>query len=99
MVNITNVLAFGILRVTNEGIRSFHVLYPCLLGVCGSVHPPLSAGGVEPPTKFSKRWGGLTGTQLLERGCWERGGDFFQGGLQFSHTKKNSGIFNDKKSL
>ena len=23
---------------------------------------------------------GLTGPQLLEQGCWERGGDFFQGG-------------------
>ena len=42
-----------------------------------SVHPPLSAGGgVEPPTKFSKR-GDVTGPQLLEVGCWERGGDFF----------------------
>ena len=39
-----------------------------------SVHPPLSDGGrVEPPTKFSKR-GGLTGPQLLEGVCWERGG-------------------------
>ena len=24
--------------------------------------------------------GGLTGPQLLEGGCWKRGGDFFQGG-------------------
>ena len=45
-----------------------------------SVHPlPLSAGAggggvVEPPTKFSKRGGGLTGPQLLEGGYWERGG-------------------------
>ena len=68
MVNITNVLAFGILRVTNEGIRSFHVLYPCLLGLCGSVHPPLSAGGVEPPTKFSKRWGGLDRNSTFREG-------------------------------
>ena len=46
-------------------------------------------GGVEPPTKFSKRGGGLTAPQLLEEGCWERGSDFFQrgGGLQFSHKK------------
>ena len=53
--------------------------------------PPLSAGGggegVEPPTKFSKREG-LTGTQLLEEGCWERGGNFFQGGCNF-HIKIN----------
>ena len=61
---------------------------------------PLSAGGgIEPPTKFSKR-GSLTGPQLLERGCWERGGDFFQEGLQFSDKNKlKSEIFNDKKSL
>ena len=38
---------------------------------------------VEPPTKR----GGLTGPQLLEGSCWKRGGDFFQGGLQFSHKK------------
>ena len=39
-----------------------------------SVHPTplLSAGGIEPPTKFKKR-GGLTGSQLLEGSCWERG--------------------------
>ena len=43
---------------------------------------PLSAGGrggVEPPTKFSKR-GGFTGPQLLEGYCWERGDEFFQVG-------------------
>ena len=52
--------------------------------------PPLCAGRgrVEPLTKFSKR-GGLTGPQLLERGCWERGGDFFQGeGVKFLHKNK-----------
>ena len=44
-------------------------------------------GGVEPLTKFSKR-GGLAGPQLLEGGCWERGGYFFQGGgLQLSYKK------------
>ena len=33
--------------------------------------PNLSAGGggVEPPTKFSKKGGGLTGSQFLEGGC------------------------------
>ena len=37
---------------------------------------PLFAGwgGVESPTKFSKRGGGLTGPRFLEGGCWERGG-------------------------
>ena len=39
-------------------------------------------GGVEPPTKFSKT-GGLTGFQFVEGDCWEKGGDLFQGGLQF----------------
>ena len=45
--------------------------------------------------------GGLDRPQLLE-GCWERAGDLFQGGeggLQFSHKKIKSEIFNDKKSL
>ena len=37
--------------------------------------PPFSSGeGVEPPTKFSKRGGGLTGPQLLERHDSFRGG-------------------------
>ena len=46
-----------------------------------SVHP-LSVeggggggGGVAPPTKFSKS-GDFAGPQLLEGGCWEKGGDF-----------------------
>ena len=55
-----------------------------------TVHPPLSfllRGKVAPPTKFSKM-GGLTGSQFLERDCWERGGDFFQGNwLQFLHKE------------
>ena len=54
---------------------------------------------VEPTSKFSKR-GGLTGSQFLEWGCWERGGDFFQGGSSFYlKNKLKSTIFNDKKSL
>ena len=59
-----------------------------------SVHPPLSAGVVEPLTNFSKRGrggGGLAGSQFLERGggvAGKEGGDFFQGvGLQFLHKK------------
>ena len=53
-----------------------------------SVHPLflLEGGGVEPPTKFSRR-GYFTGAQLLEVVCWERGGDFFQGGCNLH--KKN----------
>ena len=42
--------------------------------------------------------GGLTGPQFLEGGCWERGGDFFQGGCNFYiKDKLKSEIFNDKK--
>ena len=60
---------------------------------CGSnivwTAPHLLVGGtVEYPTKFSKR-GGLTGPQILEWGCWERGVDFFQGrGCNFHKKKK-----------
>ena len=46
------------------------------------MHLPRSAGegrGIEPPTKVSKSGGGLTGPQLLEVNCWEKGGDFFRG--------------------
>ena len=35
--------------------------------------PPLSAGGLSLQPNFRKR-GGLTGPQLLEGVCWERGG-------------------------
>ena len=51
-----------------------------------SVHPPLFDGeGIEPLTKFSKRGGGLmTGPQLSEEVCWERRGNFIQGGAVFT---------------
>ena len=56
------------------------------LGVILCTPPPLSAGWIEPPTKFSKGGGGgLAGSKLLEGVA---GNDFFQGGgggLQFSH--------------
>ena len=40
----------------------------------------------------------LTGPQLLEEGCWERWGDFFRVGVQFSHNNKlKSEIFNAKR--
>ena len=56
-----------------------------------SVHlPPFlqgGGGGVEPPTKFSKREG-LTGS-VFRGGCLERGGDFFfWGGGGAVFTKK-----------
>ena len=45
----------------------------CINIVCT---PLLSAGGggVEPPTKFSKR-GRLDRISILRGGCWERGGE------------------------
>ena len=65
------------------------------------MHLPRSAGegdGIEPSTKFCKS-GGLTGPQLLEVNCWEKGGDFFQGeGCNFHiKNKLKSEIFNVKK--
>ena len=39
----------------------------------------------------------MTGPQLFEGGCWERGGDFFQGGCNCHiKNKLKSEIFNDK---
>ena len=52
---------------------------PFLLGV--------EEGGVEPPTKFLKRGGGLGRISILRGGCWVKRGDFFQGVLQFFHKK------------
>ena len=52
-----------------------------------SVHlPPLSAGGVELPTKFSKR-GGLTKSQLWEGVAGKEGGGG-HGGLQYYKQTK-----------
>ena len=66
-------------------------------------HSFLLGGGVEPPTKFSKRvrgGGGLDRTSTFRGGLLgKRGGDFFQGSCNF-HTKKlKSEIFNDKKKF
>ena len=61
-------------------VKIYHIIielvYTAQVSNIHSVHPlPFSrGGGVEPPTKFSKRGGGLTGPQILEGGCWERGG-------------------------
>ena len=55
-------------------------------------------GGVELPTKFSKR-GGLVEPQLLERVAGKDGMTFVRGQCNFlTHTKKKSEIFNNKKS-
>ena len=72
-----------------------------------SLHPPPPfcwgkgwwEGGFEPASKFSKRGGDLTGSQFLEGGCCERGGDLFQGGCSFYIKNKLieiSEIFNEK---
>ena len=69
------------------------------------MHPlPISAGGkgVEHPTKFSKKGGGvggLTGSQFLESGLWERGVTFSVGCSFYIKSKLKSEIFNNKKSL
>ena len=55
-------------------------------------------GGIELPTKFSKKWG-LVGPELLERVGGKEGITFFTGAMQFSHKKLKSEIFNNKKSL
>ena len=61
--------------------------------------PPPFCRGVEPPTKFSERWG-LTGPQLLEGVTRKEGATFFRGGCDFHiKNKLKSEIFNDKKSL
>ena len=42
--------------------------------------------------------GGPDRISILEEGCWERGGDFFQGGCSFYlKNKLQPEIFNDKK--
>ena len=52
-------------------------------------------GEVEPPTNFSKR-GHLTGSQFLERGCWETGGSGW-GCSFYIKNKLKSQVFSDKK--
>ena len=67
------------------------------------MHPCLSAVEVEPPTKFSKRGGGLDRTFIFRRGVGEKeGGDLFEGGVVcncnfYIKNKLKSEIFNDKK--
>ena len=68
---------------------------------CIYIVPPAKkgGGGLNLLPDFQKG-GGLTGPQFLEGGCWERGGDFFQGGCNFlTKDKLKSEIFNDKNSL
>ena len=49
---------------------------------------PFSTRGLSPHNQiFKKGGGGRTGSQFLEDDCWEIGGNFFQGELQFLHKK------------
>ena len=66
-VNLHNALRKGVFARFTKLVRSVHPLHFCW------------RERVEPLIEFSKRKG-LTGTQLSEGGCWERGGDGFQGG-------------------
>ena len=63
------------------------------------MHPPFSAGGVEPPNKVSKR--GLDRTSTFSGGLLrKRGITFFRGGCNCHiKSKLKSEIFNDKKSF
>ena len=59
-------------------------------------------GGLNLQPNFQKgrrEGGGLTGPQLSDGGCRERGTDFFQGGCNVHIKKLKSEIFNNKKSL
>ena len=57
-------------------------------------------GGLRLLPNFQKGGGGFTGSQFLEVGCWERGGDFFQVGCSFYiKDKLKSEIIIEKKSL
>ena len=65
------------------------------VGVCVGV----GGGGLGLRQGFKKGGGGgglltgLPGSQFLERGCWERGVDFFQLGFQLLlKTKKNKNL-------
>ena len=49
--------------------------------------PELLPANIEPPTKFPNREG-LTDSQFLEEGCWERVDNLFQQELLFLNKKK-----------
>ena len=76
----------------------FVCVYICADPLCA--HTPVCRGGWASNQIF-KNGGALTGPQLLEEGCWERGEvTFFTGGGNFHiKNKLKSGIFNEKKSL
>ena len=55
---------------SNKERKRKHSVHLFLLG--GRMGRGRGGGGVEHSTKFFKK-GGLTGSQFLEGGCWERG--------------------------
>ena len=67
------------------------------LTVCTS--PPFLLGGSVSYQIFKKGGGGLTGSQFLEGGCWERGAWLFSGGCSFYNKKNRYEIFNNKKKF
>ena len=68
---------------SNKERKRKHSVHLFLLG--GRMGRGRGGGGVEHSTKFFKK-GGLTGSQFLERGCWERG-LIFLGVLQLLYKK------------
>ena len=65
-----------------------------------SVTPTPFCWGVEPPTKFSKRWGLDRISNFREGIARKESGDFFQEGCSFYiKNKLKYEIFNDKKRL
>ena len=86
------------LRISHQSIKS----RPECKDIYHSARPPFLLGGIESPTKFSKKGGGgdLTGRQLLEGVAEKERGDFFQGSCNFHiKDKLKYEIFNDNKSL
>ena len=90
MIEITSVTVKTIIFVTGRIPKDLW---------CHSVHP-LSAGGLNFQPNFQMGGGGLYRTSTFRGALLGKGGEFFQGVIQFSERNKlKSEIFNDKKSL
>ena len=81
----------------SSGKKPHYVSDLSKLIVCTS--PPFLLGGSVSYQIFKKGGGGLTGSQFLEGGCWERGGDFFQGVAVFTKKKIDMKYLTTKKSF
>ena len=68
---------------------------------CATSLPLSAGGGFDPSNQIFKKGAGFDMTSTFRGGCWERGGDFFQGGRVAIFTKNEikSEIFNGKKGL